>query len=108
MKRTITADEVRRFFEVCVKQFDEAGFYLHSVRIHRSETPIHPKLRSITHKMKSYTALNQRAQQRAQNRFYQLKQLITNAHKSIIYWHRTRSNPHNRGKAKRKYLKRKP
>lgn len=44
MKRTITADEVRRFFEVCVKQFDEAGFYLHSVRIHRSETPNTPQI----------------------------------------------------------------
>lgn len=35
MKRKIYADEVRRFFEAAIRQFDEAGFYLHSVRIHR-------------------------------------------------------------------------
>lgn len=69
---------------------------------------IHPKSHSITHKMKSYTALTQRTQQREQNKLYRLKWLTNNAHKSIIYWQRTRSNPHNRGKAKRKYLKRKP
>ena len=44
MKRTITADEVRRFFESCIKQFDEAGFYLHSVRIYRSESPNTPQI----------------------------------------------------------------
>lgn len=44
MKRTITADEVRSFFESCIKQFDEAGFYLHSVRIHRSESPQYPQI----------------------------------------------------------------
>ena len=44
MKRTITADEVRSFFESCIKQFDEAGFYLHSVRIHRSESPKYPQI----------------------------------------------------------------
>ena len=44
MKRTITADEVRSFFESCIKQFDEAGFYLYSVRIHRSESPNTPQI----------------------------------------------------------------
>lgn len=44
MKRTITADEVRSFFESCIKQFDEAGFYLHSVRIHRSESQNTPQI----------------------------------------------------------------
>lgn len=36
MKRHITADEVRRFFEAANRQFEEAGFYLNSVRFHRN------------------------------------------------------------------------
>jgi len=36
MKRHITAEEVRRFFETVNRQFEEAGFYLNSVRFHRN------------------------------------------------------------------------
>lgn len=45
MKRKITADEVRRFFEGCNRQFEEAGFFLNSVRFSRTEEG---KLRSVT------------------------------------------------------------
>lgn len=40
MKRHITADEVRRFFETVNRKFEEAGFYLNSVRFHRDEPQI--------------------------------------------------------------------
>lgn len=37
MKRKITADEVRNFLQASDKQFVEAGFFIHSVRFHRTE-----------------------------------------------------------------------
>ena len=39
MKRKIDIEEVRRFFETANRQFEEAGVFLHRVRIVRSEDP---------------------------------------------------------------------
>lgn len=37
MKRKISTEEVRQFFETCIAQFDEAGLLLHAVRFIRDE-----------------------------------------------------------------------
>lgn len=37
MKRKISADEVRQFFQTSNKQFEEAGFYLNAIRFKRNE-----------------------------------------------------------------------
>lgn len=37
MKRKLSKEEVRQFFQTCAAQFDEAGFVIHAVRFTRDE-----------------------------------------------------------------------
>jgi len=45
MKRKITAEEVKNFFEACNKEFEEAGFVMHDIHFTRAEDGT---LRSVT------------------------------------------------------------
>lgn len=37
MKRKLSKEEIRQFFQTCAAQFDEAGFVIHAVRFIRDE-----------------------------------------------------------------------
>jgi hypothetical protein len=45
MKRKITSEDVRRFFESAERQFRESGFVLHGVRFVRSSDDKEPLVR---------------------------------------------------------------
>ncbi len=45
MKRKITADDVRRFFETAERQFRDSGFVLHGVRFVRPSDGGEPLVR---------------------------------------------------------------
>lgn len=37
MKRKVSIEEIRQFFETCITQFDESGLPLHAVRFIRDD-----------------------------------------------------------------------
>ena len=106
MKRKVDIEEIRRFFDACIAQFDESNIILHSVRFIRDEEG---KMTQISLNY-SEIDINYAKMKKTQNR------PLSDPHRGNYFsvrkmtnrkgWLRTRSNPTLCPKQKRKYLKR--